>query len=508
MNAHSQIATERPWMAAHERDNVGIALVDLLAGFQAGLVQLTQAIPAGHKFALRRVGRGEAITKLGFPIGAAFHPIAGGEHVHDHNLAFVKTDQAEGALSNLVWPAQTTRHFHGFARHDGGVGTRNYIGVIASVNCSVTVVRRIADHFNSALLAPFPMVDGVVAFSHTSGCGMAKSGDGIAYLRRTIAGYARNPNFGGVLIVGLGCEVNQIAALLDAEGLSTGARLRTLTIQESGGTRLAIEAGIAVVSELITLAAQDERSPCPASAITLGLQCGASDGYSALTANPALGRAADLLVGAGGAVILSETPEIYGAEHLLLARAADPDIATRLKARLQWWEEYAAGNGADLDNNPSPGNRAGGITTILEKSLGAVAKSGTSPLRDVLSYAERLRTPGFSFMDTPGYDPCSATGQIAGGANLIAFTTGRGSVFGSKPTPTIKLASNSALARQMPEDIDLDCGGMLTGEATLDEMGHTIFERLIEVASGQKTVSEVAGLGDHEFVPWVPGAMF
>lgn len=508
MNAQSQISAARPWIVAHEQDNVGIALADLPTGFEAGPVKLMQAIPAGHKFALRPVARGEAITKLGFPIGAALRLIAEGEHIHDHNLAFVTARQAEVVGEKLAWPARSTRHFHGFARDDGGVGTRNFIGVIASVNCSVTVVRRIAEHFSETVLASYPAVDGVAAFAHTSGCGMAKGGDGIAYLRRTIAGYARNPNFGGVLIVGLGCEVNQIAALLDAEGLSTGPLLRTLTIQESGGTRLAIETGIAAVGELVALAAQDVRSSCPVSALTLGLQCGASDGYSALTANPALGRAADLLVGAGGAVILSETPEIYGAEHLLLARAAEPDIASRLRARLQWWEEYAAGSGADLDNNPSPGNRAGGITTILEKSLGAVAKSGTSPLRDVLSYAERVRTPGFSFMDTPGYDPCSATGQIAGGANLIAFTTGRGSVFGSKPTPTIKLASNSALARHMPEDIDIDCGGMLTGETSLDEMGRLIFERLIEVASGRKTASEEAGLGDHEFVPWVPGAMF
>ncbi len=308
------------------------------------------------------------------------------------------------------------------------------------------------------------------------------------------------------MVVGLGCEVNQLDPLLADQGLEASDKLRLMTIQSAGGTKTAIEAGIAAVKEMLPLANAVERTPQSAAHLTLGLQCGASDGNSALTANPALGLAADHLVAAGGKVVLSETPEIFGAENLLLDRTADADVAEKLVERLKWWEDYAARDGADLNNNPSPGNIAGGITTILEKSLGAVAKSGSSPLRDVIDYAAPITAPGLSFMDTPGYDPCSATGQIAGGANLIAFTTGRGSVFGSKPAPTIKLASNSALAERMPDDIDIDCGRLISGEATMAELGEEIFQSLLRTASGERTASELNDIGDDEFVPWVPGA--
>jgi altronate hydrolase len=500
--------TITPILRAHVADSVATALRPLSAGepLGGGLAAAVD-IAAGHKVALHSVAAGQPVIKLGQMIGLASQAIAPGAHVHAHNLAFTSSAVPAMAGSRLVQPAPRSASFMGIVRHDGRVATRNFIAVLTSVNCSATVARRIAGHFTPDRLADYPAVDGVAAFTHSSGCGMAKAGQGIDNLRRTIAGYARHPNFAGVLIVGLGCEVNQIADLVAVEGLETGgAALALLDIQQAGGTRAAIDAGIAAVTAMLPAANRAMRQPVSAAHLTVGLQCGASDGYSALTANPALGRAADLVVAAGGRIILSETPEIFGAENLLIERARDPAVADALRARLAWWQEYAASSGADLDNNPSPGNLAGGITTILEKSLGAVAKSGTSPLNAVIDYAAPVTAPGFSFMDTPGYDPCSATGQIAGGANLIVFTTGRGSVFGSVPAPTLKLASNSALAARMADDIDIDCGRLISGEATLDALGEEIFAAMLALASGRPSKSEALGFGDSEFVPWVPGA--
>jgi altronate hydrolase len=495
-------------LRARDNDTAATALRALSIGEAVeGSVTVREPIAAGHKVALRDIAAGEAVIKLGQSIGRASADIAAGAHVHVHNVAFAGGADPAVAATRLTDPARRPASFSGIVRADGRVATRNYIGVLTSVNCSATVARRIADHFTPERLAAFPNVDGVAAFTHSSGCGMAKAGPGIDNLRRTIAGYARHPNFAAVLIIGLGCEVNQIATLVAAYGLDVdGVQLVTLDIQDAGGTRAAIDAGIAAVAAMLPEANAVERVAVSAEHLTIGLQCGASDGYSALTANPALGRAADLIVAAGGRVILSETPEIFGAENLLIERARDEGVAQALRDRLNWWQDYAAQSGADLDNNPSPGNIAGGITTILEKSLGAVAKSGTSPLNAVIDYAAPVTAPGFNFMDTPGYDPCSATGQIAGGANLIVFTTGRGSVFGSIPAPTLKLASNSALAARMADDIDIDCGRLITGEATLDELGEEVFAAMLALASGQPSRSEALGIGDSEFVPWVPGA--
>lgn len=498
---------QRRWLIAHPGDSVAIALTALDAGEMIEGVALKAAIPAGHKFARKAIGKGDPVIKLGHAIGIASADIAGGAHVHDHNLAFAGQAGRTDIGTHIVLPPPIEAHFDGFIRADRRVGTRNYIGILTSVNCSATVAKRIAAHFTPERLAAFPNVDGVVAFSHMSGCGMAKSGRGIDNLRRTVAGYAAHPNFAAILLVGLGCEVNQIDPLLASAGLAASDRLQTLGIQDAGGTMAAIDAGIKSITAMLPAANAARRQPVSAAHLTIGLQCGASDGYSALTANPALGAAVDLLVGAGGRAILSETPEIYGAEDLLLCRAANAQVAQDLIERLIWWEAHAAQSGADLDNNPSPGNKAGGITTILEKSLGAVAKAGSSPLNAVIDYAAQVTAPGLSFMDSPGYDPCSATGQIAGGANLILFTTGRGSVFGSLPAPTIKLGSNPKLARRMAGDIDIDCSAILTGTSP-GEMGQAIFAHILAAASGQKTVSEALGLGENEWVPWVPGAMF
>ena len=484
-------------------DDVAILLDPVRPGDDVLGTIATDRIPSGHKLATHAIAAGEAVHKYGQVIGIASAAIPAGAHVHDHNLSVGEAER-DVAISATSGPALVNqpRTFEGYFRENGRVGTRNYIGIITSVNCSATVARRIADSFSGQAIAG---IDGVSAFAHSSGCGMSKSGEGIDTLERTLAGYVVQPNFAGVLVIGLGCEVAQIGDLLDHFGLKAGPRLRTMTIQDAGGTLKAIERGRQLVRELIEEAQADRRTTVSASNIMLGLQCGGSDTWSGVTANPALGIAADLVVANGGTVILSETPEISGAEHLLLRRAVSREVADKLLERLAWWDQYAAKHGAELNNNPSPGNKAGGLTTIFEKSLGAVAKAGSTPLMDVVHYAEQIRSKGLVFMDSPGFDPCSATGQIASGANLLAFTTGRGSVFGAKPTPCIKLASNAALAASMDDDIDVDCSPILEG-ASIEEAGKAIYEKLLATASGEPSKSELLGFGDNEFVPWNLGA--
>lgn len=463
----------------------------------------------GHKIAVEPIGAGMPVFKYGQVIGAATSDIAAGEHVHVQNLEMCDVRAAATTRTGTALDAPVQeRSFEGYRRANGAVGVRNYVGILTSVNCSGTVARLIAEAAEkSGLLADYPNIDGIVPISHGSGCGQSDGGEGFDLLRRTLWGTAANPNFGAVLLVGLGCEVVQSAQLAKDFGLQGRDDFQTFTIQDAGGTRKAVERGLDALGELLPVAAAARRTACPASELRLGLQCGGSDAWSGLTANPALGNAADRLVALGGTAILSETPEIYGAEHLLIARAAYPDVAERLAARLDWWERYTALHGARMNNNPSPGNLAGGLTTILEKSLGAVAKAGRSPLADVIEYAEPLRRSGLVFMDSPGFDPCSATGQVASGATLIAFTTGRGSAFGYKPSPSIKLSSNTALYERMAEDIDIDCGSIMTGAASVEDKGAEILDLLLEVASGRQSKSEELGYGGIEFVPWQIGAV-
>jgi altronate hydrolase len=483
----------------HPSDNVAIALEDGVA----------EGVGTGHKFALRPIKAGEAIIKYGQPIGTATVAIDSGSHVHVHNISAEIASKGSASVSPASEAPAATREqtFDGFRRANGMTGTRNYIGIVSTVNCSATVVRQIDARITPEILQRYPNVDGLCPVTHTTGCGMSGSGDGIDLLRRTLGGYIKHPNMSAVLVIGLGCETNDISGLLQSLDLEKSDVLRTMSIQDAGGTRAAIESGASIVEELLSIANQDERSPAPLADISLALQCGGSDSFSGVTANPALGRAADLLVASGGTVILGETPEIYGAEHLLLSRATSPAVAAALQERLDWWQQYAAANGASLNNNPSPGNIAGGISTILEKSLGAVMKSGTTPLLAVYNYAEPVDMPGFVFMDSPGYDPCSITGEIASGANMVCFTTGRGSVFGAKPAPSLKLATNSAMAARMSDDMDYDCGQILTGDKTLAEAGKEIFDLIVATASGKKSMSELNGLGDFEFVPWQIGAV-
>jgi altronate hydrolase len=497
---------ETPVIRLHPTDNVVVAARRLAKGAEVEGLPARADIPAGHKLATAAIGAGEPVLKYGQVIGVATADIAAGDHVHTHNLAV--SAERRGAESRTAAPRQERpRTFQGFRRENGRVGVRNYVGVLTSVNCSATVARMIADQAErSGLLDAFPNVDGVVPITHTSGCGMASSGEGFDLLRRTLWGTAANPNFGAVMLVGLGCEVIQTAKFAQDFGLAGREGFQAFTIQDVGGTRRAVEQGLERLKQLLPIANRARRTECPASELVLGLQCGGSDGWSGVTSNPALGDAVDRLVALGGTAMLSETPEIYGAEHLLYARAASPQVSAKLRARLDWWEAYTARHGAEMDNNPSPGNKAGGLTTILEKSLGAVAKSGSAPLSDVIEYAEPLKTRGLVFMDSPGFDPCSATGQVASGATMIAFTTGRGSAFGCKPSPSIKLASNSEIYRRMPDDMDLDCGPISEGRATVAEKGEEILDYLLAVASGQRSKSEVLGYGGSEFVPWIIGA--
>jgi altronate hydrolase len=496
----------------HPEDGVLIARTTLLPGAElAPGIVASERIPAGHKVAIRAIATGEAIRRYGQIIGFATAPIAPGQHVHEHNCGmgdFAK-DYAWGVDATPTPNFDLLATFEGIRRPDGRAATRNYIGILTSVNCSAHVASMVADVFKKNPftghdpLAEFPNVDGVVALTHKTGCGMTQL-EPLRVLRRTLGGYARHVNFASVIVLGLGCEVNQIGGLLTEQKLA--GRLRSMDIQDMGGTRKTVEAGVAFVREALADANTVHREPVPVSELTVALQCGGSDGYSGVSANPALGAASDLVVRHGGTVILSETPETYGAEHLLTRRAVSREVGEKLVALMRWWEEYAEREGAEINANPSPGNKAGGLTTILEKSLGAMAKAGSTNLVDVFAYAEQVTKKGFVFMDTPGFDPVAATGQVAGGANLVCFTTGRGSVFGCKPSPSLKLATNTPMFTRMEEDMDINCGTILDGNETVQQCGERIFNTMIRIASGEKTKSEQFDIGAAEFAPWVLGA--
>lgn len=497
----------------HNLDNVGICKVALPAGTQliTSELRLVDDIPALHKVALQDIAAGEAILKYGQTMGFASQFIPVGAHVHVHNCVMGDADKDYGFCSKAVatdyFPSAERATFRGYKRVNGKVGTRNYVGILTTVNCSATVARAIAQHFTfSGEMKNYPNIDGVVALTHETGCGMRSDGEGYETLRRTFDGCARHPNFGGVMMVGLGCETMQVSRVLQESGLAGSETFGFFTIQDEGGTRAAVEKGIETLRKMLPLVNKFQRVEVPASELMIGLQCGGSDALSGVTANPALGIAGDILIRHGGTVILSETPEIYGAEHLLTQRAATPQIAEQLLDRIKWWEEYTARNDFELNNNPSPGNKAGGLTTIMEKSLGAQAKSGSTNLNGVYLYAEHIDQKGLVFMDSPGYDPVSATGQVASGAQIICFTTGRGSAFGCKPAPCVKLSSNTPLYERMKEDIDINCGGVLDGEISLYECGEKIFQEILKIASGEQTKSELLGYGDNEFTPWKIGA--
>ncbi|KEJ96415.1 altronate hydrolase [Pseudosulfitobacter pseudonitzschiae] len=486
-------------------DNVVTATQPLQVGEEGA----TMLIPRGHKMATQPIAKGQAVRKYANLIGYAAEDIAQGAHVHTHNLEFraVDTEYEFGTNLRPVTPATTQDTFQGYHRANGRVGTRNYIAVLTSVNCSATAARQIAAHFTPDKLADYPNVDGVVAFVHGTGCAMGGDGTGFEVLQRTLWGYARNPNVGGALLAGLGCEMMQIDWLIEAYGLTPGPLFQTMNIQDVGGLRRCVELGVKKITAMLPEVNKATRAPAPASELMVALQCGGSDAWSGVTANPAVGHACDLLVAQGGTGVLAETPEVYGAEHLLTARAHDRATGDKLVDLIHWWEDYTARNRGSMDNNPSPGNKAGGLTTILEKSLGAVAKGGTTPLMGVYKYAEPVTARGFTFMDSPGYDPASVTGQIASGCTLVCFTTGRGSAFGAKPSPSMKVATNTEMYTRLHEDMDVNAGTILSEGRSVEEVGREIYEMWLRMASGEASKSEAQGLGDYEFVPWQIGAV-
>ena len=495
----------------HESDNVVIARMDLAAGTAIPQEKITclDPIAYGHKVATAGIEKGEAVKKYGQIIGFAARNIKPGQHVHTHNVELRDFDRhyEMGAAAKEIDAESKTATFSGIVRPDGRIATRNYLGIISTVNCSASVSRLIADSFGPDTLAKFSNVDGIVPICHGMGCACSSTDEGFEILLDTLAGHIRHPNFAGALVIGLGCEVMQIETLLERRNLQPDSFLQTMTIQDIGGTPKTIQEGIDRILAMLPEANRVERQPVPAAEIILGLECGGSDAYSGITANPGLGAAVDLLVRHGGTAVLGETPEIYGAEHLLTRRAVSREVAEKLIERIRWWENYTAKHNAKMDNNPSPGNKAGGLTTILEKSLGAVAKGGTTNLVEVYRYAQKVAAKGLVFMDTPGYDPVSLTGIVAGGANIICFTTGRGSVYGYRPVPSIKLATNTAMYRRMQDDMDINCGEIIDGGTTVEEMGERIFQSVLAVASGKNTKSEQHGIGDNEFVPWHMGAI-
>jgi altronate hydrolase len=491
-------------------DNVVVAVDTIDAGAVVHGVTALERVPRGHKMALTKIPMDEPVIKFGQIIGFAMTDIAAGLWLHEHNVGmhdFARDYHfAEDAKTEEVLPVAQQATFQGYRRANGSVGTRNYIGILTSVNCSASVARFMAQEIErSGILKDYPNIDGVIPLVHGGGCALDVKGEGYEVLKRTQWGYATNPNIGGVVMVGLGCEGFQIGRWKEAYGIAESTTFRTMTIQEVGGTRKTVAAGVEAIKDMLPIVNAARRETVPASELVLALQCGGSDGYSGITANPALGAAVDLLVKHGGTAILSETPEIYGAEHLLTRRAATPEIGRKLVGMIQWWEDYTARNKMEMNNNPSPGNKAGGLTTILEKSLGAAAKGGTTTMTGVFHYAEKVDVKGFVYMDTPGYDPVSATGQVAGGANILCFTTGRGSAYGCKPTPSIKLATNSEIYRRMVDDMDINCGDILDGVSIADK-AQEIFAMILRVASGEHSKSEALGYGDAEFVPWTIGA--
>ena len=516
----SSIELDSAVLRLHEDDQVGVLKKTVKRGTElmenSSAVVASATIMAGHKIALRPVSSGEALRKYGQIIGFAEGDISQGEHVHSHNLVCRNYDRKHAFCADYrateFYSEAEQRTFMGFSRPAGRAATRNYIAVISNVNCSNSVSRYVAERFRGKdFNEQYPDIDGVIALKTQGGCGV-EPGGAMQLVRRTLGNMARHPNISGYVMIGLGCEDNQIQGIredYDLDNLREGEiRPEFMTIQGTGGSLKTIEVAAKAVEDILPRVADLRRTKQSLSKLILAENCGGSDGNSGCTANPALGVASDELVKHGGTSVLAETTEIYGAEHLLTNRAATPEVAEKLMRQIHWWEDYARRHNSTIDNNPSVGNKEGGLTTIFEKSLGALAKGGQSPLMAVYDYAELIDTPGFGFMDTPGYDPVSMTGLVAGGCNIGVFTTGRGSVYGCKPAPCIKVATNTPLYNWMKEDMDINAGTIIDGTESIREVGMRIFEKIIAVASGEKTKSELNGIGDEEFQPWFPGAQY
>jgi altronate hydrolase len=487
----------------HSTDNIAIARVPIAAGTSLRVDGVEFAakddIPPGHKIALKPILAGEQVIRYGQRIGPARRNIETGRHIHTHNLGYQELEFAyefPETDTPIPGPPPNGPTFLGYVREDGRVGTRNYIAVVAASNCAAHTTELIAESFRNEELPA--NIDGVVAFPHGEGCAMAIGPDTIQ-LQRTLAGVLAHPNVAAAIILGLGCETNQISHYL-GDAAPRSSRLIGMTLQESGGTTGALESARRHIRQLMEECADEKRTEVSASKLVVGLNCGGSDSFSGITANPALGVASDKLAAIGAAAVLAETTEIFGAEHLLVRRARNRDVAEKLLGFVTGYKTYLNRFGGSFDDNPSPGNKEGGLTNILEKSLGAVAKAGTSPLNDAVDYAAPVVAPGFNFMNTPGYDPVSLTGLAAGGCNLIAFTTGRGSAIGFPTVPVLKISTNTATGRRMKDNMDINAGVIADGDSSIERVGQDIFDTLLRVASGEKTKAEI--LGHREFVPW------
>ncbi|MGC1275764.1 MAG: altronate dehydratase family protein [Planctomycetaceae bacterium] len=512
-------AAESSLILLHPSDNVAVARRTIRQGAALPMLDGTVAcspsnVGFGHKVAVAAIAPGDSIRKFGQIIGHATSVIRPGDWVHSHNLAAgeLRLDYAISSEAPAAPAPIIGRTFQGYRRSDGRAATRNYVAVVSTVNCSAATSRMVAQRVSRDLLERYPNVDGVIALTHKGGCALQYGGVDHRQLARTLAGFAKHANVGGYLVLGLGCESAPASFLTENYGLvqlngkngRQSGGMPFLTIQDQGGIRRTVDAGVAALADLLPEADRVRREPIPVSELILGLNCGGSDGCSGVTANPALGVASDLLVAHGGTTVLAETTEVYGGEHTLTRRAVSREVGERLLDMIRWWERYTEFFGVKIDNNPSPGNKAGGLTTIYEKSLGAIAKGGSTALRGVFGYAEPITERGFVFMDTPGYDPASVTGLVAGGCNLVAFTTGRGSCFGFKPAPSLKICTNTPTYERMIDDMDINAGVILDG-VPVEDVGRQIFEKLIAVASGEKTKSEGQGIGDDEFCPWSIG---
>lgn len=513
-------ANGKSYLRLHPTDNVVVALEELSEGTSIEGVNAKQSIRRGHKLCTHPIKKGEVVRKYGQVIGWAARDIEPGEHVHVQNVELQKLSmEYEYATEKPPVPPlpdwARERTFLGYPREDGRVGTRNFILIASTVNCSATVVRGIANAVKP-LLVDYPNIDGVLAVTHKTGCGIVYGTPQHDQFARVIAGYAKHPNVSRCLMIGLGCEVGGIPYLsgnsdfVPEAALRKGtpgealkrSRVEAFTMQDVGGTRKAIELGVEIIKAWLPEANALKRVATPISKLVLGTNCGGSDGYSGLTANPAVGEVVDILAAAGATGVLAETPETFGAHHIFARRAASADVGRRLIDKIHWWEEYTAKFGASCDGNPSSGNKEGGLTTILEKSLGAAMKGGSTVLNAVYNYGEQIELhKGFVFMDTPGLDPTSVTGLLAGGSNMIVFTTGRGSCFGSKPAPTVKVATNSTMYHRMIDDMDINAGCIIEGTPRT-EVARELFEKIIAVASGERSKSESFGYGDEEFAPW------
>lgn len=511
--------TTSHFIRLHADDNIAVAARKIPAGAEIhfdGISNLStlEPIDLGHKVALHAIEAGQPIKKFGQTIGYASTRIPAGSWVHVHNVNAGDLTLDYAFCSETPPPPKpiSNRTFMGYRRPDGRAATRNYIGIVSTVNCSAATSRFAAQKFDTSILEQFPNVDGIVPLTHKGGCAMQFGGEDHVQLTRTLAGFARHPNIAAYIVIGLGCETAQASFLMENGGLVQlggtsqlpGNKPLVMNIQEQGGVAKTVKRAVEAIRELLPEVNNVKREPIPASEIILGLNCGGSDGNSGITANPALGYCTDLLVACGATSVLAETPEAVGGEHLLTRRSISLAVAQAMLDRIKWWVDYTAKFGERVDINPSVGNKKGGLTTIYEKSLGAIAKGGTTALRAVYKYAEAIKETGFVFMDTPGYDPASVTGLIAGGCNVVAFTTGRGSCLGCKPVPTIKIATNTPMYNRMVDDMDINAGRILEG-STIEEVGSEIFEEVIAVASGKHTKSEAQGIGDDEFFPWTYG---